>query len=266
MDAQINDIHLEYTDQGTGTPIVLLHAFPLNRTMWAPQLDPFSARFRTIAVDLRGHGGSRLSHIPYALEDLATDLKNLLDHLNIQEAIFVGLSMGGYILMAFYRLYADRVQALVFADTRAQADTADGRAGRFEMIRTAQTQGAAAIADLMIPRLLSAHTIQTNPALVGTVRAMIVGNSVETIVADLRAMAERPDSIPLLAKIARPTLVLVGALDQGTPPSDARFMAERIPNAHLAVLPDAGHVSNLENPQEFNQAVISFLTSIDRNW
>src|SRR5690349_16208302 len=113
MDAQINDIHLEYTDQGTGTPIVLLHAFPLDRTMWAPQLDPFSARFRTIAVDLRGHGGSRLSHAPYTLEDLATDVKDLLDHLTIQEAIFIGLSMGGYILMAFYRLYPDRVKGLV---------------------------------------------------------------------------------------------------------------------------------------------------------
>ena len=262
MDAYVNGVRLEYTDEGTGTPIVLLHAFPLNRTMWAPQLDPFSASFRTIAVDLRGHGGSSLSHAPYALEDLATDIKDLLDHLNIQEAIFVGLSMGGYILMAFYSLYADRVKALVFADTRAQADTADGRAARFEMVRTAETQGAAAIADIMIPRLLSAHTIQTNPALVGKVRAMILGNPVETIVADLRAMAARPDSIPLLAKIARPTRVLVGELDQGTPPSDARFMTERIPGARLAVLRDAGHLSNLENPQAFNQAVLSLLGEI----
>ncbi|HKN85257.1 MAG TPA: alpha/beta fold hydrolase [Nitrospiraceae bacterium] len=255
----MKDIRLEYTDQGTGTPIVLLHAFPLNRTMWAPQLDPFSTSFRTIAVDLRGHGGSSLSHTPYTLEDLATDIKDLLDRLTIHQAIFIGLSMGGYILMAFYRLYPDRVKSLILADTRAQADTADGRAGRFEMIRTAETQGASAIADIMIPRLLSAHTIKTNPELVGKVRAMILGNPVETIVSDLRAMAERPDSIPLLAKIARPTLVLVGELDQGTPPSDARLMAEHIPNAHLAILRDAGHVSNLENPEAFNEAVLSFL-------
>lgn len=265
MDAQIKDIRLEYTDQGTGTPIVLLHAFPLNRTMWEPQLDPFAASFRTIAVDLRGHGGSSLSHTPYTLEDLATDIKDLLDHLTIQQAIFIGLSMGGYILMAFYRLYPDRVKALVLADTRAQADTADGRAGRYEMIRTAETQGASAIADTMIPRLLSGRTIKTNPELVEKVRAMIVRNPVHTIVADLRAMAERPDSIPLLAKIVRPTLVLVGELDQGTPPSDARLMTERIPNAHLAVLRDAAHVSNLEEPMAFNQAVLSFLESIDSN-
>jgi 3-oxoadipate enol-lactonase len=265
MDVQMKNIRLEYTDRGTGTPIVLLHAFPLNRTMWAPQIDSFSANFRTIAVDLRGHGGSSQGHTPYTLEDLATDIKDLLDHLTIQQAIFVGLSMGGYILMAFYRLYPDRVKSLVLADTRAQADTPEGRAGRLEMIRTAETQGANAIADIMIPRLLSAHTIKTNPELVGKVRAMIVHNSVETIVADLRAMVERPDSVPLLATIARPTLVLVGELDQGTPPSDARLMAERIPDAHLAILPAAAHLSNLEEPEAFNQSVLSFLESIDSN-
>ena len=265
MQAQIKDLRLEYTDQGTGTPLVLLHAFPLNRTMWAPQIDPFSAHFRTIAIDLRGHGGSSQGHTPFTLEELATDIKDLLDQLTIRQAIFVGLSMGGYILMAFYRLYPDRVKALVLADTRAQADTAEGRAGRFEMIRTAETQGANAIADIMIPRLLSARTIKTNPDLVGTVQAMIFHNPVETIVGDLRAMAGRPDSVPLLAQIARPTLLLVGALDQGTPPSDARFMADRIPDAQMTVLPDAAHLSNLEKPEAFNQAVLSFLESIDSN-
>jgi 3-oxoadipate enol-lactonase len=264
MDAQIKDIRLEYTDQGAGTPIVLLHAFPLTRTMWAPQIDSFSTKFRTIAVDLRGHGGSSQGHTPYTLEDLATDIKDLLDHLTIQQAIFVGLSMGGYILMAFYRLYPERVKGLVLADTRAQADTPEGRAGRFEMIRTAETQGANAIADIMIPRLLSAHTIKNNPELVCNVRAMIVHNPVETIVADLRAMAERPDSVPLLTTIARPTLVLVGELDQGTPPSDARFMAERIPDAHFIMLPDAAHLSNLENPEAFNQSVLLFVEGIER--
>jgi 3-oxoadipate enol-lactonase len=130
------------------------------------------------------------------------------------------------------------------------------------MIRTAETQGATAIADIMIPRLLSAHTIKTDPELVEKVRRMIMHNSVETIVADLRAMAERPDSVPLLAKITRPTLLLVGERDQGTPPSDARLMAERIPDAHLAVLPAAAHLSNLEAPEAFNQAVLSFVKGI----
>ena len=263
MGAQVNGIRLEYTDEGAGTPIVLLHAFPLNRTMWEPQITPFSAGLRTIAIDLRGHGGSGHGPTPYTLEELATDIKSLLDHLNIQEAIFVGLSMGGYILMAFYRLYPDRVKALVLADTRAQADTPDGRAGRLGMIRTAETQGTNAIADIMMPRLLSAHTMKTDPELVRKVRRMILHNPVETIVADLRAMAERPDSVSLLINIARPTLLLVGELDQATPPSDARLMAERIPNAQLAILPGAAHLSNLEVPEAFNQSVLSFVEGID---
>jgi 3-oxoadipate enol-lactonase len=150
----------------------------------------------------------------------------------------------------------------VLADTRAQADTPDGRAGRFEMIRTAETQGATAIADIMIPRLLSAHTIKTDPELVEKVRRMIMHNPVETIVADLRAMADRPNSLPLLAQIACPTLVLVGELDQSTPPSDARLMAERIRGAQLAVLPHAAHLSNLEQAEAFNKAVFSFVERI----
>ena len=263
MDAHLNGIRLAYTDVGIGTPIVLLHAFPLNRTMWEPQIPQFSTRFRTIAVDLRGHGESSAGDTPHTLDDLATDIKHLLDHLHIQKAIFIGLSMGGYILMAFYRLYPDRVKGLVLADTRAQADTPDGRAGRFEMIRIAETQGTTATADIMIPRLLSTHTITTDHELVGAVRRMILHNPVETIVADLRAMAERPDSVPLLATIARPTLLLVGEVDQGTPPSDARLMAEHIPDARLIVLPGAAHLSNLEAPEAFNQAVLSF---VKENW
>lgn len=262
MDAHLNGIRLKYTDEGTGTPIVLLHAFPLNRAMWEPQINPFSGGFRTIAIDLRGHGGSSQGLTPHTLDDLATDIKHLLDHLHIQEAIFVGLSMGGYILMAFYRLYPDRVKALVLADTRAQADTPDGRAGRFEMIRTAETQGVTAIADIMIPRLLSVHTIKADPELVENVRRMILHNPVETIVADLRAMADRPDSVPLLAQIACPTLVLVGELDQSTPPSDARLMAERIPGAQLAVLRHAAHLSNLEQAEAFNKTVFSFVERV----
>jgi 3-oxoadipate enol-lactonase len=262
MDAHLNGIRLHYIDEGTGTPLVLVHAFPLNHMMWEPQIGPFSTGVRTIANDLRGHGGSSQGRTPHTLEDLATDIKQLLDHLNIQDAIFGGLSMGGYILMAFYRLYPDRVKGLILADTRAQADTPEGRAGRLEMIRTAETHGTSAIADIMIPRLLSAPTINTNPALVENVRGMILRNPVETIVADLRAMAERPDSVPLLAQIDRPTLVVVGELDQGTPPSDARLMAERIPGAQLAVLPAAAHLSNLEAPEAFNQAVLSFVKRI----
>jgi 3-oxoadipate enol-lactonase len=263
MKVQVNGIPVAYTDQGSGPPLVLLHAFPLNRTMWEPQLTAFAARARTIAIDLRGHGESRPGHTPHTLDDLATDIKYLLDHLHIERAVFLGLSMGGYILMALYRLHPELVKGLVLADTRAQADSSEGRAGRFEMIRTAQTLGAAAIADVMMPRLLSDRTLTSDPGLSAKVRSMIIQNPIETIVADLQAMASRPDSVPLLAHIGCPTLVLVGELDRGTPPSDARFMADRIPGAHLTVLHGAAHLSNLEEPEAFNRAVLSFLEEIE---
>jgi len=262
MDTNIDGTHHVYTDRGTGTPVVLLHAFPLNRSMWDDQVAFLSQGFRVIAIDLRGHGDSKLFSTPYTLDDLATDIKELLDSLDIQQAVFAGLSMGGYILFAFYRLFPTRVKGLILADTRAQADAADERAGRLQMIRTAETQGPQAIADIMLPRLLSAGTIAVRSDLVSKVRAMIVNNSPETIVADLYAMIDRANSIPSLSQIACPTLIIVGELDRGTPPSDAQLMAKHITDARLAVLAEAAHLSNLENPEAFNTAMHAFLNEI----
>lgn len=253
---------LAFTDRGTGTPVIFLHAFPLNRSMWDDQLEQLHTRFRVITVDLRGHGDSQRSPSRYSLDDLATDITDLLDALNIQQAIFAGLSMGGYILFAFYRLYPDRMKGLILADTRAQADSEEERAGRLQMVRTAETQGAEAIADIMLPRLLSADSIATRPDLVENVRAMIVNNSPETIASDLHAMTNRLDSTPSLSQIKCPTLVIVGELDRGTPPSAARFMVERIAGARLAVLSNAAHLSNMEQPDAFNAAVLNFVQEI----
>ena len=155
MQAQINGITLAYDDNGTGLPIVFLHAFPLNRTMWAAQVETLSPHFRIITIDLRGHGESDAPLWQYTLDQAADDVRALLDHLAIQQAVFVGLSMGGYILFAFYRKYAARVMGLVLADTRAQADTAEGKDGRFQMAQIAYNKGSSAIAEIMIPKLLS---------------------------------------------------------------------------------------------------------------
>ncbi len=258
MLAQINGITLAFNDQGTGPPLVFLHAFPLNRSMWAGQETALSTQFRVITIDLRGHGESDAPLWHYSLEQAADDVRGLLDHRSIRQAILVGLSMGGYIALAFYRKHAERVKGLILADTRAQADTEDGKRARFEMAQLAYKQGPSAIANLMIPKLLSPATIQTRPELVQRVRTMIEGTQVSGIAGDLMAMAERPDSIPLLQQIGCPTHIIVGELDVPTPPADARFMADRIPHARLAVIPGAGHLSNLEQPDLFNEAIRSF--------
>ena len=265
MQTRVNGITIAYNDQGTGLPIVFLHAFPLNRTMWATQEQALSSRFRVITIDLRGHGESDAPLWRYTLDQSADDVVALLDHLSIRQALFVGLSMGGYILFALYRKYSAHMKGMVLADTRAQADTDEGKAGRFLMAQTAYKQGPSAIADLMIPKLLSPTTIQTRPEIVRNVRGMIEGNQISGIAGDLMAMAERPDSVPLLEYIACPTQIIVGELDQATPPSDARLMADQIPGARLALIPSAAHLANLEQPEAFNKIVTSFVADLTRD-
>jgi 3-oxoadipate enol-lactonase len=264
MQTHVNGITLAYSDRGTGLPIVFLHAFPLNRSMWAQQEDTLCSQFRVIMIDLRGHGESDAPLWRYTLEQSADDVCVLLDQLAIQQAVFTGLSMGGYILFAFYRKHATRVKGLILTDTKAQADTAEGKEARFQMAQIAYKKGPPAIADIMIPKLLSPTTIQTRPGLVQRVRAMIEDNQISGIAGDLMAMADRPDSIPLLKQIACPTQIIVGELDQATPPSDSKLMAEQIPHTRLAIISNAAHLTNMEQPETFNQIVASFASELGK--
>ena len=264
MQIQVNGITIAYSDRGTGLPIVFLHAFPLNRAMWATQENALSSQFRIITIDLRGHGESDAPLWRYTLDQSADDVSALLDHLAIQQALFVGLSMGGYILFAFYRKYAARVKGLILADTKAQADTVEGKDARFQMAQTAYKKGPTAIADIMIPKLLSPATIQTRPEIVQKVRSMIESTQISGIAGNLMAMAERPDSVPLLSRITCLTRIIGGELDQATPPSDAKLMTEKIPGARLTVIPGAAHLANLEQPTTFSQIVSSFASDLAR--
>lgn len=244
-------LRLAYDDQGSGPPLVFLHAFPLNRTMWAPQIAVLSRHFRTIAIDFRGHGESDAPLWNFSLEQYANDVSALLDHLSLPQAVLVGLSMGGYVCLAFARKHADRLKALVLADTRAQADTQEGRIGRFHLAQTALKEGSPAVADTMLPKLLGATSRQANQELLDYVRNMIVSTPVSGVITDLMAMADRPDSVQHLSVLSCPTLIVVGQEDNTTPLSDAQLMADRISGARLAIIPSAGHLSNLEQPQVF---------------
>ncbi len=258
MKARVNGIDLAYSDNGHGPPMVFLHAFPLNRTMWEPQVAGLAHRHRVITIDLRGHGESDAPLWRYTLDGFAGDIKGLLDHLGIARATFVGLSMGGYILFALYRMYPALFHALALADTRATADTPDARAARFSMAQVAYRRGASAIADLMLPKLLSPRSLEHRADVRDRVRAIIAGNQVSGIAGDLMAMEERPDSTPLLPRIHVPTLALVGDDDLASPPDEVEDMARRIPGAVFVRIPQAGHLSNMENPDAFNAALLSF--------
>lgn len=264
MFVDVNGIRLAYDDQGTGVPLVFLHAFPLNRSMWAPQVATLSQQFRTIAIDLRGHGESDAPLWSFSLDQYADDVSALLDHLAIPRAILIGLSMGGYVALAFSKRYSRRLQALVLADTRAQADSAEGRAGRFQLAQTAYTKGTTAVAETMLPKLLGATSLQRNPALVEYVRETIRTTPVSGILVDLMAMADRPDSLTHLRTITCPTLVVIGQEDLTTPLADAELMAREIPDARLAVIPTAGHVSNREQPEVFNDLLRGFVEGLPK--
>ena len=258
MKTVIDGITVGYTDQGNGTPLVFIHAFPLSKTMWQPQVDALKDTYRVITIDLGGHGESDIVLWNDSLDGYAKNIIRLLDHLEIAQAVFVGLSMGGYTLFSIYRHYADRVKALVLADTRAQADTEEGKAGRQSMAEVAFKDSASAIADIMLPKLLAPATIEHRPEMVEQVRQMILQTSTAGIVVDLVAMAARPDSTDLLSTITCPTLVIVGEDDQATPVAESQYIAQRIPGSTFVTIPQAGHLSNFEQPAAFNQALNSF--------
>ena len=265
MKAHVNSIDLAYSDEGQGAPVIFLHAFPLNRTTWTPQVAGLSDRYRVITIDLRGHGESDAPMWRYTVDQFAEDINGLLEHLGIARATFVGLSMGGYILFALYRKYPALFQSLVLADTRATADTPEAKAARFSMAQIAYRRGASSIADLMLPKLLSPTSCEHRADLRDHLRTIITGNQVSGIVGDLMAMEERPDSTPLLRTLSIPALVIVGDEDLASPPEEVECMANQIPGSTFVRIPQAGHLSNMENPSAFNAALLSFLTSVENS-
>ena len=259
MKTVINDMTVGYTDQGSGSPLVFIHAFPVSKAMWQLQVDDLANAYRVVTIDLRGHGESEAVLWNDSLDDYAADVIGLLDYLRISQATFIGLSMGGYTLFSLYRNYPDRVKAMVLADTRAQSDSEEGKAGRRSMAQMTFNDGASAIADMMLPKLLAPSTMEHRPELVEQVRQMILQAPTAGIIVDLMAMAARPDSTDLLRTMTCPTLVIVGEDDQATPVSESQYIAQRVSGATLVTIPQAGHLSNFEQPDAFNQTVRSFL-------
>jgi len=254
--AQVNGVELAYRDEGQGQPILLIHAFPLSSAMWEDQIDALATRFRVITPDLRGFRATARGSGAASLDQHADDLAGLLDHLGIEKATVVGLSMGGYISFALLRRHRARIERLILADTRAGADSEEAKEGREKNARLAEAEGAGAIAEQMLPKLLSAGA---SDAVRDEVRKIIEANDRAGLAAALRAMAARPDSTPLLATIDVPTLIIVGTEDALTPPSESQAMHAAIAGSRLVEIPGAGHLSNVEAPDAFNAAVEEFM-------
>jgi pimeloyl-ACP methyl ester carboxylesterase len=254
---------MAYEEEGKGAAVLLLHGYPFNRSMWRSQMEALSERYRVITPDLRGFGETgAVSDEPATMREMAEDVAALMDELNIRRFTLGGLSMGGYVALAFYRSNPLRVRNLILADTRPQADTDEARENRERQAEQALREGMEGIADSMLPKLLSSATLNERKGVVDELRAMMTGTDPRGAAAALRGMMQRQDQTQLLPRILAPTLLIVGSEDQLTPLADAELMHREIRGSRLEVIQGAGHVSNLERPEEFNRALRDFLDSL----
>jgi len=253
---------LGYDDAGRGLPVLFLHGFPHDRTLWAHQRTALAARVRCIVPDLRGFGES--DGVAHDIDSYADDAVALLDALAVEEAVVCGLSMGGYIAMGMWRRHADRIRGLVLCDTKAGADSTEQRAARNTMIAMARTDGAAAVAAAQIAKMVGEQTHRERPETVQSVLAMMGRQSVGAITGALQALRDRPDSRETLASITVRTLVLVGEHDVLTPPAEAQAMMALIPahaGARMETIEGAGHLSCVERPAAVTHALADFLAT-----
>ncbi len=250
-------------DEGTGLPLLLVHGFPLDQTMWDGQ-QPLSREVRLVTPDLCGFGKSAGSARPtVTMRQFAEDLHAILDQLSITEPIVLGgLSMGGYIVWQFWQQYRTRLAGLILFDTRAGSDAPEVAAGRYQLAERVAQEGVVNAVDEMLPRLFAPATLQSGPPFVDQTRRVMAGTSADTYAAAQRGMAERPDMSPYLPEIDLPTLVICGQYDVITPPSEMRGMAQAMPRATYEEIPDAGHLAPREQPQAVNTAIRAFLAGL----
>ena len=248
---------------GTGNhAVLLLHAFPLSAAMWQPQIDALTkAGFTVIAPNAFGIEGSEEKE-SWSFTDYAHELSNLLESLKIEKVTVVGLSMGGYQAFEFYRLYPEKTISLVLCDTRAEADAPEARTTREEFIKAVHGAGAEEAIRRMLPNYFASGTYTAKPELVTHVKDIIRKQPAKVITATMRAIMMRTDASPLLSTIHCPVLVLAGEDDKATPPETNKSISSRIPGAQFRLLADAGHISNMEQPEEFNRALFDHIEKV----
>jgi pimeloyl-ACP methyl ester carboxylesterase len=263
MKVTINDITMAYDDCGRGPALLLIHGFPLNRQMWQPQLLPIAdAGFRVIAPDLRGFGASDAPSTGYSIDGFADDLVALLDALQIERAVVGGMSMGGYILMNMLERHPQRVRAACFITTKSSADDEEGRARRSTMAAEAERLGANPIIKIFAELLFAGETMHERPELIAGVTSWMRDTNPRALAGGLLAMRDRKDYTPLLPTFRQPSLVIAGADDRAASPNAVQLLTAGLPHCEKRIIEKAGHMVNLEQPGEFNHALISFLKGL----
>ena len=263
MRDSFSEFGLSYDDIGSGPTIVLLHGYPFDRSMWSQQIDALSAQgYRVIAPDLRGLGETKADDAITTMEDMARDVVALMDRLEIDQAVICGLSMGGYVAFDFVHLFPARVRALVLAGTRAPGDNEQEKQVRAEQVQRILSAGMNGIAEATLPKLLAPSTLKDKPDVVAKVHEMILRTDPRGAAAAQRGMAARRDYCNDLSGINVPTLVIVGREDPIRPVADAEFMHDRIRSSRLEIVEDAAHMTNMEQPEIFNDALLGFMKAL----
>ena len=255
MKARIGGREIAYEFFGGGKPLVLIHAFPFDGQMWTDPAQALASRCRLIVPDMRGFGESDLGGSDPSIADMADDVAALLDSLGIERAAVGGLSMGGYVALAFAARHRARLERLILADTRAAADSDVARAGRADALALVEKEGVAALVERQLAVLLS-------PAASEALRQQVRERGRQSpagVSAGIRALRDRPDRCAELSAITCPTLVIVGTEDKISPPAEMAGVASAISGARLIEIAGAGHLSNLEKPNDFATAVADFI-------
>lgn len=257
---KLRNATLNVVEAGGGPILLLVHGFPLDHSMWQHQLESLSDNYRVIAPDLRGFGASTGATDTITMEQLADDMAELLDGLDIHEPItFCGLSMGGYVAWQFWKRHANRLSHLILCDTRAASDTEEAARGRLAMAQRVLEEGTAIIADAMLPKLFAEKTAREQPDTVKATRQVMLATAPVTVAGALRGMSKRSDMTRELPKIDIPTLVVCGEQDVIVPVDEMRSIADALPNATFVEIPGTGHMAPLEDPKTVNEAIRRFL-------
>ncbi|HKX12949.1 MAG TPA: alpha/beta hydrolase [bacterium] len=256
--------HVREQGEEKGLPLIFLHGFPFSSAMWSPQFEALPPEYRAIAYDLRGLGANDPGDGQYTVEGHVDDLLALMDHWKIPRAVLIGLSMGGYIALRALEREGDRFLAAVLADTRSETDSDPARWRRANQVKQVKAIGSLAFADVLLSSGFAPESFKTKPESVALIRKIIAHTKPLAIAGTLIALAARSDTTSALDKFKLPVLILVGEKDAITPVSAAQSMQRRIAGSRLEIIPEAAHLSNLENPADFNRHLLEFLRSVPR--
>lgn len=260
----INKLAVSYIDEGlkNAPAIIFIHGFPLNKTMWSKQVTTLKENYRVVAYDIRGHGNSETGDDDFSIEVFVSDLLSLMDALKIDKAILCGFSMGGYIALNAIENYPERFTALLLCDTNCTEDMPEAKENRMKAIENIKEKGVAQYADESLKKLFAPTSISNQIKEVAIVREMIMKTTTQSLYKSLTALAKRKETCSKLHEIKVPTLIMVGKEDIITPPEVALRMHEKIKGSKFHIIENAGHLSNMENPAEFNKQLSEFLLSI----